>query len=297
MNIQTLWDGKKAHLPPKLIEIYIKKLKHIGMFEYASSHIRKEDKEGPVGGESEEETHKHFAERFSNSSIRLQYVLIDPNDKFGSVPENFFSTFSEGNIALLDAPCGTGAGALSLLYTLAELRKNKKLPTLPLNVTILASDYSESALELYAELLDEAIPFLWNEKILVTYETIKWDAFSIPSTHILMTKFTSTQCDEFFVIVSAFSGINSEQLERLSSSLQHMQGCLSPEKFTMVHIEPATKKGNKLFIIVKKILRLLQLERYHKEFIVKERFSWLDPVNNREPRSSVMVSLNSRDEF
>ena len=121
-KIPSLWKDEKIFLPQMLSNIYIKKLKDIGMYEHAKNYIRNDAKEGAVGGITPEETHKHFAERFSNSCVRLQKVIIDPKSDFGKVPNYFFSTFAEGNIALLDSPCGTGAGALSLLYVLRELR-------------------------------------------------------------------------------------------------------------------------------------------------------------------------------
>ena len=188
-RVDALWRNEKAYLPELLSNQYIDKLKEINMLEHAKSHVRKEDKEGAVGGESLEETHQHFAERFSNSCIRLQYVLIDPLLKFGTVPDNFYSTFVQGNVALLDSPCGTGAGALSLLFTLRELRCSGDLPRLPLNVSILASDYSNSALNMYEEMLNKAIPQFNEVGIYVNVKLKQWNAFEAKSTQFLMDEF------------------------------------------------------------------------------------------------------------
>ena len=76
-----------------------------------------------------------------------------------------------------------------------------------------------------------------------------------------------------------------------------MQCCLTTVPFTMVHVEPETKKGNVFFKNIKKIFAsIFTSERNISEFKPKERFEWLDPVNSRVVKSSVMVSLNSRDE-
>ncbi len=297
-RINSLWRDDKAYLPTPLSNQYIDKLEEINMLEHAKSYVRKEDKEGAVGGVSIEETHQHFAERFSNSCIRLQYVLIDPSMKFGNVPDNFYSTFIKGNVALLDSPCGTGAAALSLLFTLRELRFTGDLPILPLNVSILAADYSDTALIMYEEMLNKAIPQFNEVGIFVSVTLKQWNAFEAKSTQFLMDEFRKFEAEEYFVLISAFSGIDKEDLEKLSNSIRQMQCCLSTVPFTMVHVEPETKKGNNFFKNIKEIfLSIFSTERNIFEFKPKERFEWLDPVNSRVVKSSVMVSLNSRDEI
>ncbi|PKH29093.1 hypothetical protein [Shewanella sp. ALD9] len=296
MDVETLWDGKKAYLPQKLSALYLKELTTIEMLDHAKNYMRQENEEGPVGGQGIKETHIHFAERFSNSCIRLQYVLIDPNEKFGNVPENFFSTFSTGKIALLDAPCGTGAGALSLLYTLKELRVHKKLPQLPLEIEILACDFSESARSMYSKLLDEAIPELATVDINVVYTIRAWDAFSMPSTTLLMRDFVKLDCEEFFVLVSAFSGIDKKNYQKLDNSLTHIQMSLSPEQYTVVHVEPSTRNARSLFSRLKNIFMLIFTSASsHEQYRCEERFLWLDPVNGRDAKSTVSVSINSRN--
>ena len=297
-KVNSLWRDNKAYLPELLSKQYIEKLVDIGMYEHAKAYVRKEGREGAVGGESLEETHQHFAERFTNSCIRLQYVLIDPSMKFGDVPDNFYSTFITGDIALLDAPCGTGAAALSLLFTLKELRSTGELPNLPLNISILASDYSKSALEMYEEMLQKAIPQFNQVGISVNVTLKQWNAFEVKSTQLLMDEYKKIKAEEYFVLISAFSGIDNNNLEKLSHSITHMQGCLSTEHFTIVHIEPETKKGDNFFKKIKEIYRFIFLSgRNLAEFKPKERFEWLDPVNSRTVKSSVMISINSRDEI
>jgi hypothetical protein len=296
MDVETLWDGKKAYLPQKLSALYLKELTTIEMLDHAKNYKRQENEEGPVGGQGIRETHIHFAERFSNSCIRLQYVLIDPNENFGNVPENFFSTFSTGKIALLDAPCGTGAGSLSLLYTLKELRKHKRLPQLPLDIKILACDFSESARNMYSKLLDEAIPELATVNINIEYVIRDWNAFDMASTTLLMREFVATECEEFFVLVSAFSGIDKANNEKLDNSLTQIQMSLSPERYTVVHVEPFTKNSQSFLKRVKaSLISLFTATNAPQQYNCKERFMWLDPVNDRNVKSNVSVSLNSRN--
>ncbi|MDK9682250.1 hypothetical protein [Pseudoalteromonas shioyasakiensis] len=295
-TIKSLWKDDKAYLPLLLSEQYKNKLIEIGMLEYAAEHVRKEDKEGPVGGASIEETHRHFAERFSNSCIRLQYVLIDPKEKFGHIPEYFYSTFFSGDVALLDAPCGTGAGALSLLYTLRELRLENKLPALPLKVSILAGDFSTEALKIYENMLEIAKPKFEEVNMFIEFKLKQWDAFEASSTQFLLDEFRSFSADEYFVIVSAFSGIDKKFFDKLCNSITHMQLCLSTVPNTMVHIEPETKKGKNFFRKIKEILNLILGDNGDiSEFKPNERFFWKDPINLRDVQSSVMVSLNCRD--
>lgn len=282
-------------LPKVLSEIYLDQLTRMGKLKFASEYRRDENTDGPIGGEGVEDTEIHFAQRFSNSCARLQYLIIDPELDFGIVPECVLRSFATGKIGLLDAPCGTGAGSLSLLHTLCSLREESLLPSLPLDVNIIAADYSESALAIYRDMMSSSLEEFSRYNITVSIESTLWDAKDIGSTCQLMSDFRSNDCDEFFIMVSAFSGIGDEGFTEIDASLRHMQSVLSNDKFTLIHVEPNTKKAKRFFKIIKDyVFSIFKGKHTSEEYIKSRRFSWLDPVNNNVVQSNVMVHLNTK---
>lgn len=292
-SLSLIGENGILKLPSSLSSLYIKKLEQIDYLDFAKEYHRNSNTEGPIGGMEEKETYEHFAARFSNSCARLQYVVINPNDEFGAVPENFLSSFSSGNVCLLDAPCGTGAASMSLLHLLCIAREEGRLPTLPLNVQIIAADYSKHALEVYQDLLIESQEEFSKYAIDVSIKQCEWDAKDIASTAQLMDDFRSHECDEFFVIVSAFSGLGEEGLKEIKPSLQYIQSSLSAKKFTLVHVEPKTNKANNFLKDIADLIKSLFKDDDTK-YESKDRFTWKDPVNDRDVKSDVMISLNFR---
>ncbi len=181
---KKLWNKNILYQSEKLIEVYKNKLIELSMYEHAQNHT--EQGNGATGGKDIEATKTHFAERFLTSSARVQFITINPRGEFTQVSRDLQTTFGSGKISILDIPCGTGAGILSLLCTIAELRMESKLPSLPLYVNILGGDYSTSALAIYAEILDEITIHLETQCIYIEYQTFQWDASHSPSTNLLL---------------------------------------------------------------------------------------------------------------
>ncbi|MEZ9176901.1 hypothetical protein AB4200_13755 [Vibrio kanaloae] len=294
-DISVIDDNGMLHLPDNLSNLYISKLESIGYLQFARDYHRNANNEGPIGGSDQAETYEHFAARFSNSCVRLQYVVINPKDEFGDVPYNFITSFSSGKLCLLDAPCGTGAASMSLLHLLCTARKEGRLPKIPLTVHIIAADYSEHALKIFTDLLSESKDEFVENGIQVTTEEHLWDATDVASTAQLMDDFRSHDCDEFFVIISAFSGLGTDGLEKIKPSLQHIQTSLSNKNFTLVHIEPQTKKAKSFLKDMLSIITMLFKDKEDdKQYESQERFIWVDPVNEREIKSDVMICSNYR---
>ena len=76
---------------------------------------------------------------------RVQCVLLDPHDAFDEISHELLLTLSSHRIALLDLPCGSGAGGIALLTTIKELRIAGIIPSTPLTVEIIGADISQSA--------------------------------------------------------------------------------------------------------------------------------------------------------
>ncbi|MUK64380.1 hypothetical protein [Aliivibrio fischeri] len=289
-------EQKQLVLPPFLTTIFTNELKAIGKLNDAKDYIRKEADEGPIGGDTLDATIEHFYSRFSNSCIRLQYVVLDPDNKFKDVAEKFLSSFYSGDICLVDIPCGTGAASLSLLHTLCDLREAKLLPTVPLTVRIYAADYSNHVSGVFSNMMDASMPRFNELSIDVSYKIKHWDAFDISSTATLVDAVKKIECDEYFILISAFNGIGNERYLEMKPSLDLLQSAFSNESFSLVHIEPSSNKGisflRKISVAVKSIFKELSFSML---FPVKARFEWIDPVNGRTVQSSVSVHLNRRD--
>lgn len=301
---EELWlhNEQAVKLCTELETKYIEHLHKYNAYELAKTF---DGTSHPIGGLSATEAIEHFAYRFVNSSTRVIHITLDPDKKFSNIQIDIFSTFSKGNISILDLACGTGGHILSLLTTLVELRLKRLLPTLPLNIHILAADISPTALQIYQSLLHDLEPYLLHSGIRVKYHTYEWDACIPIQTSQLMDKLFSTTRDisinEYYVITSAFSGFagseaNFLQIER---SLQHITERLGSKDSTFLWIEPNTTKANFFLRSLGKIFEDIQ------DFFVQlftennstssNTYFWWEPIKKEViERGNVTVKLYKR---
>ena len=286
-----LWEHNILNQSEALVEVYKNKLISLSMLEHAKNAT--EDGNGATGGLTEEETHKHFAERFLTSSARVQFITINPRGEFDRVSKDLQTTFLSGNISVLDIPAGTGAGILSLLCNIAELRMCSHLPRLPLHIYLTGGDYSASALMIYNELLDDIKVHLANQLIYIHYQVIEWDAQDVPSTNILLDSWFSqaTDTEEYYILVPAFSGVGSSIYKRFEDSFKLIQWRVSNLPVTITFIEPQMKSANIFIKFFKKAIDkigvlLLGIEESTE---TNDRFNWYDPIRNNVARSGVSV--------
>ena len=294
----NLWEKDTLYQPDKLIDIYKNKLIELSIYKHAKKYHKKTT--GATGGKNTAETKKHFAERFLTSSARTQFVIIDPREDFLEISVNLKATFGGGKISVLDIPAGTGAGILSLLSNIAELRKHSKLPKLPLNIKILAGDFSSSALKIYNELLEEIEKNLEEQLIYIDYETCEWDASSPQSTNLLIRKFLQNEDDfeEHYVFMSAFSGVGSSIYKQFDKSFDYIQVALSHLNTTILYIEPNMNEASSF---LKFITKLHKLTTWLSKVIdisqdSTTRFKWYDPITGNTPKSGIILKQYSREE-
>ncbi len=131
---QTVWDNGVLYLPEPLAAAHK---------EFLVSNSLMDDylpnQQGGVGGKTTEDTLEHFINRFLNSAARMQFVCASPDDEQPEVREMVFDQLGDGHIFLLDLAAGNGAGTLAMLSLLCELRFQKAIPKLPVNVANLPS--------------------------------------------------------------------------------------------------------------------------------------------------------------
>lgn len=136
----------------------------------------------PLGGLTQAQTDKHFAQAFDGSCARTQLALMDPFNLATKASNNLVRALSGNKVAFVDIPCGAGAAAFSLLTTIAQLRESSVLPREPLDIHLVGGEISAPA-RIYAEALaKELTPALESQAITLTFEFRAWDVTDELST-------------------------------------------------------------------------------------------------------------------
>lgn len=197
---KELYDSGQIRIPTILANAYISKLRSLDKLE--ESKLNKKE----IGGIGTEETMEHFVYRFPNGAVRAEYAVLDPDKSISAISRHIATIFSDKELCILYLPCGSGAGLLGLLSTLTVLRKNKCHPSLPLNIKVIGADFSDTALEVFQELINKLAAEYIKQGIEITSSTEKWDATNTINTTALMRSFFGNSADEYFVFFSNFSG-------------------------------------------------------------------------------------------
>jgi hypothetical protein len=241
-----LWDPDRQLLclPPVLAEAFEAAVDARSLRDL----LNDVNSDGPIGGCSEDETLEHFVNRFDGSSARLQLAFLDPYDHLETTSNIILSRLSGGTTCFVDAPCGTGAGFLSLLLTVARLRELGVLPCMRLDVKLIAADVSASAREIAAALLEEVNDVLEEQGIFVRAEWPAWDVTSESSTVDLnrLAIRMSDGCKSNFLLVANFSGylIGEKKLKEAEPQLYELFKYFSGNDSFSVWIEPKTKDAS-----------------------------------------------------
>ena len=123
-------------------------------------------------------------------------------------PSELLSAFlTGGDLCLVDVPCGAGAGALSLLSTVAHLRQIGQLPRQPLNIRLLWGEISAPAISYAVEMLGRVSPMLAEQAIFVSYKAVAWDVLSSPSNVSLAEKVVQSKLNfpQVLLLICNFS--------------------------------------------------------------------------------------------
>ena len=246
---ESLWRDSTLFLPALLASAYLSELENRDLLESAKQGTN--DKE-IHGGIDDDATLKHFSFRFAVSVGRVEFVAIAPDESLAEVSDALMSTFSEGHVALLDIPCGTGASLGAILSTVLALRKAKVMPTLPLSISVVAGDASPKALEIYDAMISRLQPELQLQAISVSIVLELWDATRSDHTARLVDRWfaLSAGAEEYVVCISNFNGalIGAGILDSFTPCFEQVLGRLYNKKSTVLWVEPATASAKeKLF--------------------------------------------------
>jgi hypothetical protein len=276
-----LWRDQKIHVPPVLSEAYAERLRALKLYDQMMENAG----EGEIGGAAAEDAVGHFSHRFLASATRVQYLLLDPDGRLKGISADLASTLSDGTVAVLDAPCGAGAGLLSLTSTLACLRCQNALARLPLRISVTAGDVSDEALRIYSHLADALTPVLRRVGIQLERVTARWDAASEESTAALVDRWfrQAPEAEEHVVLISAFSGAAASHFQEYARSFQHIAARLHDRVATALWIEPDTNKAGTFFTKLVKLLNRLSWRENDCPSEGGVRFRWWHPFKRVHP--------------
>lgn len=302
----SLWQDGVLLLPKPLADAHREYLNDngwLGKYDPAGSG-------GAIGGASDEEACDHVVNRFLNSAARMQYVCSDPKDEQADVRDAVLDQLAEGRIHIIDLAAGNGAGTISMLSLICELRRAGSIPQLPLNVSVSAVDFSPAALNHFAALLHKLSPWLAGSGINVELNLCHCDLtvlgdFSETLDGLFMDARDRGAC-RFLCVISAISGAKKEGVEPMVDSLKYAAAGLSHSKrnSSWLWVEPHvgkswfTKLADAIQLTLKKIKHKFLSKGDSFSLIADvpmlkdpstRSFQWRDPHNGTSPLSRVVV--------
>lgn len=242
----SLWSSDKLFIPKVLEDAHWAVL---AANHWTNSDLSPVTTPGAIGGVTSHDAETHFVGRFLNSAARVQFVCLDPHDDDPEIRNMVLDQTAEGTLFLLDLAAGSGAGTLSLLSLIAQLRKSRLLPQLPLNIKIASVDISPKALQLYQDTLDSLRGPLSTIGIEVSLECHVCDlSVTADFNEVLESLLDDAKAKcvrRFLCILSAISGLGEEGLQQIQPSLQLVAATLSHTKreSSWLWVEPQTKKN------------------------------------------------------
>ena len=243
----NLWSASKniLYLPDSLATAYIAAIDQLGLRELGSQR----DDDPPIGGLTEEDTRKHFAQAFDGSCARTLLAILDPKGEAGASSDAFLALTAGGHLCLTDVPCGAGAASISMLCALADLRKEGVLPRTPLRVEMIAGEISEHARGIASSLLQAVNDSLREQAIFVSSDFVRWDVTCAISNAELTRKAIriGNENTRRLVVVANFSGflVNSGKMKIAEPQIEELFRFQSGANTLGIWIEPQTNKATR----------------------------------------------------
>ncbi|MCG6412760.1 hypothetical protein, partial [Vibrio fluvialis] len=241
--------------------------------------------EGFVGGISKQDTDKHLAWRYNGSCARVVLSILDPKHQLTKISNAYATLFAGNRVFLADLPSGSGAAVMSILCTLAELRRHKVLPRHPLEVVIVGGEISDTAIKYFEEQLRFITPILKQQAItIVDYSLRHWDVMDKQSTSNLTREMTikSQGCQNRMLILCNFNGFLAgsrwkKAKERFDEIFRHS----TDKSSAVIWIEPQTNKASAFFDTVNTWF--------------SDTFNWL--ISKQKQQESLKSDVNCKQSF
>lgn len=296
---QSLWDKGQLCLAKKLCNVHTNFLKEK---DWLKNY--KPENSGDIGGASLAEAQDHVTNRFLNSAARMQYVCIDANNEQPRSRMMVLDQLAQGEIFILDLAAGHGAGTLAILSTICELRHEKIIPTLPLNVYIRGIDISPHALHYYAEILEKLKPWLAanavNAELALSVCDLNVSGQINEVLDVFFEDAKAKESNRFLCTISAVSGAKKEGVEQMMDSLKLIAARLSHKKksSSWLWVEPKLEKSWLSAFVESISLTLKQIISGKSPLSARQEnisnapmrtFQWVDPINGHLTHSRVVV--------
>ncbi|MEZ6049312.1 MAG: hypothetical protein R3C11_27785 [Planctomycetaceae bacterium] len=222
--------------------------------------------------------------------VEVDIWYLDTNKRLEPISEELLTRLADGRLAILDVPCGSGAGMLGLLSQIASLRIHGALPKLRLTIEITAGDFSGTARGLYDNMLSKAVPWLEEQGIGISWTTHAWDASDQFSTSAIVDHWLneSLDCEDFVVLVAAFSDAAANNFTKFERSFQHITERIHNRSSAFIWIEPDWRKSRKLFDALEPFFdKIINLFRGTKR--ISDTYRWHHPLNENDCDGKIMV--------
>lgn len=259
----TLFDqaGQILHLPPQLVAKWVDLLNTHSLLERA----KLVPPEGAYGGIGKEETDDHLAWRFTGSSARVMLAVLDPKEELLEVADAFAQIFSGNRVFLVDIPSGSGAVTVAILTIFAELRKQGRVPRIPLEVVVIGGEISPYGRSYFTEILNSLKDELSSQAIQITFEAIDWNVCDKFSNTELIKRLTlqSQNCTSRLLVLANFSAFlqKKESGEMPSRSWKRFLGIvviLRASRFGLSHRQMRLRAVAVLsFVLCNGLVRIL----------------------------------------
>lgn len=272
---------------PDLLEDYRTQLEAIGRYEDACG----ESPKNITGGADEKATHDHYTWRFGASSMRTRYLMLDPDGHLQAIADDLLTSFADGKLAILELPCGAGAGVLGFLSLVANMRRHKCLARLPLEVSVVAGDHSPHARGLYETMLDKSRRWLEKEGIRVSWTTQEWDASDLVSTTKAVDAWFKQTSDfeEHIVLIAAFSGAAANNFKHFEDSFKQIAARLHDRESTILLVEPESNKALAFLSKLDKLFGNVFSKLFGGSPTLTASFKWRHPFKNETPTGHISV--------
>lgn len=236
---------KHLRLPEKLITVWFSLLNKNGIREQAKKGSRK----STAGGLTKQAAKDHLAWRFTGSAVRVELAMLSPNHKKSEISDAFAKIFSGGKVLLADAPCGSGAAALSVLTTIAELRAQSVLPRMPLEVVLIGGEISDHARTNFITAIKEIKQDLEKQAITISEYEMRWDVCDSLSNTDFIQQLTllGNKCGARMLLLANFSEFLQEngKWKKAQPQFDELFRHFRSERSSAIWIEPQTNKASR----------------------------------------------------
>jgi hypothetical protein len=218
---ETLWSSSRQVLavPGALAQAYARHIDRLGL---RSLSAERNSDDPPVGGGTVDATKKHYSQAFDGSAARVQLAILDPFSQLADASNIIIRRMAGDRFSLVDAPCGVGAAGLSILTTIAELRKLGLFPRAPLDVHLIGAEISDTAREYAEELTALVEGDLADQAIFIHREFLPWDVLCNISNTDLIQRIVRVNTDDrpTCLIIANFSAFLEKEKKRREASPQ-----------------------------------------------------------------------------